>query len=108
MSAEAGRCMTRPSTATAAAATARASRTPPRSTGPSTATKIPWPINEGTPPAHTCVSGTTAVKFVYAPSQVASAYNVIAPHETATSEAVRVAVIDLGGGYSPSDIWLAA
>ena len=76
--------------------------------GLSTATKVPWPINEGTPPAHTCLAGTTSVKFVYAPSQVASAYNVIAPHETATSEAVRVAVIDLGGGYSPSDIWLAA
>jgi len=75
--------------------------------GVSTTNKVPWPINEGTPPSHTCLSGTTAVNLVYAPSQVAAAYDTRAVHESATSKAVRVGVIDLGGGYSPSDIRLA-
>jgi hypothetical protein len=78
------------------------------SSGLSTATKVPWPINEGTPPAHTCLSGTTSDRDVYAPSQVATAYDTRALHDTATSQAVRVAVIDLGGGYSDSDIQAAA
>jgi subtilase family serine protease len=71
------------------------------------ATKVPWPINDGTPPAHTCLSGTGLAGSIYAPTQVATAYGTSATHETATSKAVRVAVIDLGGGYSLSDLWLA-
>jgi subtilase family serine protease len=78
------------------------------SPGLSTSTKVPWPINEGTPPAHTCLSRTSSDRIVYSPSQVATAYAVPASHETATSKAVRVAVIDLGGGYSDSDIRRAA
>jgi subtilase family serine protease len=77
------------------------------SSGSPTTSKVPWPINQGTPPAHTCLSSRGSDKFMYAPSQVATAYGASAVHETATSKAVRVAVIDLGGGYSPSDIWLA-
>ena len=74
----------------------------------STSAKVPWPLNAGTLPAHTCVSGTSSARSVYAPTQVASAYDARAPHETATTRAVRVAVIDLGGGYSASDIQRAA
>ena len=77
------------------------------SPGASTARKIPWPVNEGTPPANTCLSRQGLTSSIYAPTQVATAYGTSATHETATSKAVRVAVIDLGGGYSPSDIWLA-
>jgi kumamolisin len=54
------------------------------------------------------VSGTPAARLVYAPSQVATAYDARAPRESATTRAVRVAVIDLGGGYSASDIQRAA
>ena len=78
------------------------------SSGLSTSTKVPWPINEGTPAAHTCLSGSTSDGIVYSPSQVATAYDARALRETATSRAVRVAVIDLGGGYLPSDIERAA
>jgi hypothetical protein len=45
---------------------------------------------------------------VYAPSQIATAYNTRALQETALTKAVRVSVIDLGGGYSDSDIQGAA
>jgi subtilase family serine protease len=74
----------------------------------SSSAKVPWPLNAGTLPAHTCVSGTSSAKVVYAPTQVASAYDARAPHESAVTRAVRVAVIDLGGGYSASDIQRAA
>jgi subtilase family serine protease len=70
----------------------------------SSSAKVPWPLDVGTPPAHTCVSGTSSARSVYAPTQVATAYDARAPHETATTRAARVAVIALGGGYSPSDI----
>jgi subtilase family serine protease len=70
--------------------------------------QIPWPLNEGTPPGHTCVSGTSTVRTVYTPSQVATACDASAPRETATTRAVRVTVIDLGGGYLDSDIQAAA
>lgn len=77
------------------------------SPGSSTTSKVPWPTNAGTPPAHTCMSYSGSASSIYAPSQLATAYDTRAAHETATSTAVRVAVIDLGGGYSLSDVWLA-
>jgi subtilase family serine protease len=79
---------------------ARASASP---SSPSTP-KIPWPLNEGTPPDHTCVTGTPEARRIYAPSQVATAYDTAALRETATTKAVRAAVIDLGGGYSRPDV----
>ena len=79
--------------------------TAPGSSTPSTS--IPWPVNAGTPPANTCLS-QSGLSSVYAPSQIATAYHTSAPQETAVTKAVRVAVIDLGGGYSDSDIQGAA
>jgi kumamolisin len=77
--------------------------------GSAAATKpLPWPVNRGTLPAHTCVSGTPLARSVYEPSQIATAYDTSALHETAVTRAVRVAVVDLGGGYSESDIQRAA
>jgi subtilase family serine protease len=78
------------------------------SSSASTSAKVPWPLNAGTPPGRTCVSGTSSDRVVYTPTQVASAYNAHEPHESAVTRAVRVAVIDLGGGYSASDIQRAA
>jgi kumamolisin len=78
------------------------------SSSTSTSAKVPWPLNAGTLPARTCVSGTSSARLVYAPTQVASAYDARAPRETRTTQAVRVAVVDLGGGYSGSDIQRAA
>jgi kumamolisin len=45
---------------------------------------------------------------VYAPSQIAAAYNTTALHKTSATEAVRVSVIDLGGGFSDADVQAAA
>ena len=43
------------------------------SSSSSTSRKIPWPLNEGTFPGHTCVSGTPDARTIYAPGQVATA-----------------------------------
>jgi kumamolisin len=69
---------------------------------------LPWPVNHGTLPAHTCVSGTPLARSVYEPSQIATAYDTSSLHDTAVTRAARVAVVDLGGGYSASDLRLAA
>jgi hypothetical protein len=76
--------------------------------GSSPTRALPWPRNDGTPPAHTCLSGTPSAATVYAPSQVATAYDTTALRESAVTRAVRVAVIDLGGGYSNFDLRGAA
>jgi subtilase family serine protease len=72
------------------------------------ATKLPWPANTGAFPVHTCGSAFVSAHSVYAPSQVATAYGVSALKETRATRAVRVSVIDLGGGYLDSDILAAA
>jgi hypothetical protein len=74
----------------------------------SSAPTAPWPLNVGTPGRHSCVSGTSLASSVYTPDQVAAAYGVGALRETVASKAVRFSVIDLGGGYSRSDIQGAA
>ena len=45
---------------------------------------------------------------MYEPSQIATAYGTRALQATDQTKAVRVAVIDLGGGYLDSDILAAA
>ncbi|HTX11424.1 MAG TPA: S53 family peptidase [Solirubrobacteraceae bacterium] len=82
---------------------ARASASSSSSTPPA-----PWPLNVGTPGAHTCVSDTSLASSVYTPSQIAAAYGVSALRETTTSKAVRFSIIDLGGGYSSTDVEGAA
>jgi kumamolisin len=74
----------------------------------SPATTLPWPVNAGTPPTDTCLSQTGSTASIFAPSQIATAYDTSALQETAVTKAVRVSVIDLGGGYSESDIQAAA
>lgn len=56
----------------------------------------------------TCASGSRLAGQLYAPSQIATAYDASAPRETAAAKAARVSVIDLGGGYLDSDIQQAA
>ena len=67
-----------------------------------------WPVNLGTPPPPSCLSGTPQAATMYTPSQIARAYNTPPVQETALTDAVRVSVIDLGGGFSDSDIQGAA
>jgi hypothetical protein len=94
------------STANAAAINGRARASANPGSAPPAA--APWPVNTGTPPANTCLSGTSLASAMYAPSQIATAYNTRALEETALTKAVRVSVIDLGGGFSDSDIQGAA
>jgi kumamolisin len=74
----------------------------------SPSTTEPWPPNAGAFPSNTCVSGTPAADTMYAPSQIASAYHTRALEENKTTQAVRVSVIDLGGGFSDADVQGAA
>jgi subtilase family serine protease len=78
------------------------------SPSPSPSTTVPWPANTGTAPATTCAPGTSQATAVYAPSQLATAYDTKALHEAAQTRAVRVAVIDFGGGFSDADVQGAA
>jgi subtilase family serine protease len=68
---------------------------------------LPWPANTGKP-TQSCVSGAPLGTQVYTPAQVAEAYHTVAGQETATTAAVRVSVIDLGGGFSDADVKAAA
>jgi subtilase family serine protease len=69
---------------------------------------LPWPANAGTPPTTTCLTQQDLTSSIYAPSQIATAYGISSQRESATTRAVRLAVIDLGGGYSESDVRGAA
>jgi subtilase family serine protease len=74
----------------------------------SPSTTEPWPPNAGAFPSDTCVSGTPAADTMYAPSQIATAYHTRALQENKTTLAVRVSVIDLGGGFAQGDVQGAA
>jgi kumamolisin len=74
----------------------------------STSNPVAWPFNTGTPPSNTCVSGTVQASAMYSPSQIATAYDTHALQETPATDAVRVTVVDLGGGFSENDIEGAA
>jgi subtilase family serine protease len=87
----------------AAAINSRASANP----AAAATTPLPWPANNGaTMPS--CISGTPLANEVYSPSQIASVYQTSALKETPTTRAVRVSVIDLGGGFSDADVQAAA
>jgi kumamolisin len=72
------------------------------------ASPVPWPLNAGASEAHSCISGGSLAGTVYTPNQIAAVYNVGALRETVATKALRVSVIDLGGGYSGADIQGAA
>jgi subtilase family serine protease len=74
----------------------------------STPTTLPWPVNTGVPSANTCVSGTSQATAMYSPAQLATAYHTKALKETPQTQAVRVSVISLGGGFSDADLQGAA
>jgi subtilase family serine protease len=64
----------------------------------------PWPKNTGTiGPVHCSQQAITAGE-VYTPSQVQTAYGMTDLESTAGSANPRIDVIDLGGGWNPSDL----
>jgi subtilase family serine protease len=104
---DAGNRQSGASTANAAAINGRARASANAGSAPPPAA-APWPVNTGSPPANTCLSGTSLATSMYAPSQIATAYDTRALQVTPLTMAVRVSVIDLGGGFSQADIQGAA
>jgi kumamolisin len=88
---------------------------PPSSTSPSsrslgaagpepTATgALPWPINNGTPLTAGCSSPPLQHRYVYTEQQVQTAYGVDQLRAQSAGTPV-ITVIDLGGGWLPSDL----
>ena len=74
----------------------------------SSAQAAPWPLNQVTRPSGTCVSGSSVAQSVFTPLEIATAYRTSAVRESVDTDAARVAVIDLGGGFKESDVEAAA
>jgi subtilase family serine protease len=74
---------------------------------PSDPNAEPWPKNAGTiGPVHCNQQAVTAGE-VYTPSQVQTAYGVTGMEAAAGSAVPSIDVIDLGGGWNPSDLQAA-
>jgi subtilase family serine protease len=73
-----------------------------------TATKAaqPWPANTGTPLAGNCSSPLLQQRRVYTPQQVQTTYGIDTLRTHASGTPV-ITVLDLGGGWLPSDLKLA-
>ena len=68
----------------------------------------PWPKNTGTLGSVNCDQGAITSGEVYTPSQVQTAYGVTGLAADAGSAAPSIDVIDLGGGWNPSDLQAAS
>ncbi|MCW2763575.1 MAG: hypothetical protein JWR85_3776 [Marmoricola sp.] len=66
----------------------------------------PVPVNTGTPFTAGCSAPVLQQGLVYTPQQVRTAYGVDSLQTNASSAPV-IAVLDLGGGWNPSDLSLA-
>ena len=67
----------------------------------------PWPLNTGTPLTANCSAGPLQQREVYTPHQVQTAYG-IDKLRAAVAGTPVVTVLDLGGGWLPSDLKLAS
>ena len=76
-----------------------------RSAGSATTTAEPWPLNTGTPSAD-CSAPVLQQREVYTEQQVQAAYGVNTLRATASGTPV-ITILDLGGGWLPSDLQLA-
>jgi subtilase family serine protease len=79
---------------------------PPRTPTPTTGS-LPWPLNTGTPPRTNCSAPLLQQRKVYAPQQIQTAYGIDRLRATASGTPL-ISVLDLGGGWLPSDLNLAA
>jgi len=66
----------------------------------------PWPVNTGTPDTAACSAPALERGEVYTPQQVQTAYGVSALRARASGTPV-ITILDLGGGWLPSDLALA-
>ena len=66
----------------------------------------PWPLNTGTPFTAGCSAPALQQGEVYTPQQVQTAYGVTTLRASASGTPV-ITILDLGGGWLPSDLELA-
>jgi subtilase family serine protease len=66
----------------------------------------PWPLNTGTPYTAGCTAPALQKGEVYTPQQVQTAYGVSSLRASASGTPV-ITILDLGGGWLPSDLKLA-
>jgi subtilase family serine protease len=76
-----------------------------RSAGPTSEIQ-PWPFNTGTPVTADCSAPLLQQSRVYTPQQIQTAYGLDTTRVGPSSEPV-ITVLDLGGGWVPSDLQLA-
>jgi kumamolisin len=69
--------------------------------------RVPWPFNTGTLPQTNCSAPVLQQRRVYAPQQIQMAYGIDRLRAAASGSAV-ITVLDLGGGWLPADLKLAA
>jgi len=90
-----------------AAAAAKSSSTPTSQgiagTPPTTIATAPWPTNNGTPLTAGCSSPLLQQREVYTEQQVQTAYGIDTLRAQATGTPV-ITILDLGGGWLPSDL----
>ncbi|HEV7964706.1 MAG TPA: S8 family serine peptidase [Actinoplanes sp.] len=67
----------------------------------------PWPVNAGTPLRANCSSPLLQQRRVYTPQQVQTAYGIDTLRGGASGTPV-ITIVDLGGGWLPNDLGLAA
>ena len=79
---------------------------PPRTPSPTPGT-VPWPLNTGTPPQTNCSAPLLQQRRVYSPQQIQTAYGIDRLRAEASGTPV-ITVLDLGGGWLPGDLNLAA
>ena len=66
----------------------------------------PWPLNTGTPAGAHCSAPLLQQRDVYTPQQIQTAYGLDALRSQ-VSGTPEITVLDLGGGWLPSDLRLA-
>ena len=80
---------------------------PPPPTASPTPAAVPWPLNTGTLPETNCSAPPLQQRQVYAPQQIQTAYGIDQLRAAASGTPV-ITVLDLGGGWLPGDLNLAA
>jgi subtilase family serine protease len=80
---------------------------PPPHTPSPTPGAVLWPFNTGTPPRTDCSAPLLQQRRVYSPQQIQTAYGIDRLRAAASGTPV-ITVLDLGGGWLPSDLNLAA
>lgn len=84
-----------------------AGKSPPPRTPSPTPGAVPWPFNTGTLPQTNCSAPLLQQRRVYLPQQIQTAYGIDRLRAAALGTPV-ITVLDLGGGWLPGDLNLAA